>query len=123
MAAYAVASNFSALQGAMDAAVATNTAFAGILAYVGVTASIGAVALATANDQMRRVTWAPGVPLRRRWLREDERAALDRIACAWGFQEKARQGEEDGPEWNTLREYIAGRRMVLDRTELMPGME
>ena len=123
VAAYGLASNFSALQSAMDAAAATNTAFAGILAYVGVTASIGVVALTTANDQMRRVTWAQGVPLRRRWLREDERAALDRIACAWGFQEKARQGEEDGPEWNTLREYIAGRRMVLDRTELMPGME
>ncbi|RYP49968.1 hypothetical protein DL768_004403 [Monosporascus sp. mg162] len=123
LAAYALATNFSGLQNSMDSATATNVAFAGILAYVGFTASIGVVALTTANDQMRRVTWAPGVPLRHRWIREEERAALDKVACAWGFQEKWRQGEEEGPEWNILREYIAGKGMVLDRTELMPGME
>ena len=123
VAAWALARNFSALQGAMDAAAATNTAFAGILAYVGVTASIGLLAVTTSNDQMRRVTWAVGVPLRRRWLREDERAALDRIACAWGFRERWRQGEEDGPEWKALRDYIAGKGMALDRAELMAGMD
>ncbi|RYP61021.1 hypothetical protein DL771_010277 [Monosporascus sp. 5C6A] len=123
LAAYALATNFSGLQDSMDSATATNVAFAGILAYVGFTASIGVVALTTANDQMKRVTWASGVPLRHRWIREEERAALDKVACAWGFQEKWRQGEEEGPEWNILREYIAGKGMVLDRTELMPGME
>lgn len=123
LAAYGVAKNFSVFQDAMDAATATNVAFAGILAYVGFTASIGVVAATTANDQMKRVTWAPGIPLRTRWKREEERAGLDRIACAWGFAEKWRQGEEEGPEWDTLREYIGQKGMVLDRTELMEGME
>lgn len=123
LAAYAVARNFSVFQDAMDTAQATNVAFAGILAYVGFTATIGVVAATTANDQMKRVTWAPGVPLRSRWVREEERAALDRIACAWGFVEPWRQGEEEGPEWDVLREYIGQKGMVLDRTELMEGME
>ena len=123
LAAYGLASNFSILQNAMDPAMATKVAFVGILAYVGFTASIGIVAVATANDQMRRVTWAPGIPLRMRWVREEERAALDKVACAWGFQEKWRQGEEEGAEWDALREYIGQKGMVLDRTELMEGME
>ncbi|KAK6067580.1 hypothetical protein SCUP515_10053 [Seiridium cupressi] len=123
LAAYALARNFSVFQDAMDTATATNVAFAGILAYVGFTASIGFVAATTANDQMKRVTWAPGVALRMRWVREEERAALDKIACAWGFAEKWRQGEEEGPEWDALREYIGQKGMVLDRTELMEGME
>ncbi|KAK6865169.1 hypothetical protein PG995_001697 [Apiospora arundinis] len=123
LAAYGLASNFSILQNAMDPAMATKVAFVGILAYVGFTASIGVVAVATANDQMKRVTWAPGIPLRMRWVREEERAALDKVACAWGFQEKWRQGEEEGAEWEALREYIGQKGMVLDRTELMEGME
>lgn len=123
VAAYLLASNFSGLQQAMDSATATGVAFAGILAYVGFTASIGAVALTTANDQMRRVTWAPGMPLRKRWIREEERAALDRIACAWGFQEPWRQGEEEGADWDALREYIGQKGMTLDSTELMEGMD
>ncbi|KAI0406766.1 hypothetical protein F4802DRAFT_73844 [Xylaria palmicola] len=123
VAAYILASNFSGLQQAMDSATATNVAFAGILAYVGFTASIGVVALTTANDQMKRVTWAPGMPLRKRWIREEERAALDKIACAWGFQEPWRQGEEEGAEWDALREYIGQKGMMLDRTELMEGMD
>ncbi|KAI6084422.1 hypothetical protein F4821DRAFT_170534 [Hypoxylon rubiginosum] len=123
IAAYILATNFSSLQSTMDGATATNVAFAGILAYVGFTASIGIVALTTANDQMRRVTWAPGMPLRTRWMREEERAALDKIACAWGFQEKWRQGEEEGADWDALREYIGQKGMVLDRTELMEGMD
>ncbi|KAK8048612.1 hypothetical protein PG994_010342 [Apiospora phragmitis] len=123
LAAYGLASNFSILQNAMDPAMATKVAFTGILAYVGFTVSIGVVAVATANDQMRRVTWAPGIPLRMRWVREEERAALDRVACAWGFQEQWRQGEEEGTEWESLREYIGQKGMVLDRTELMEGME
>ncbi|KAI0136347.1 hypothetical protein BJ170DRAFT_7372 [Xylariales sp. AK1849] len=123
LAAYGLAKNFSVFQDAMDAATATNVAFAGILAYVGFTASIGVVAVTTANDQMRRVTWASGIPLRRRWIREEERAALDKVACAWGFRERWRQGEEEGSDWDALREYIGQKGMVLDRTELMEGME
>ena len=123
VAAYGLASNFSLLQNAMDPAVATNVAFAGIVAYVAFTASIGAVAMTTSNDQMRRVTWAPGVPLRQRWIREEERAALDKVACAWGFREKWRHGEEEGQEWDALREYLGQKDMMLDRTELMEGMQ
>ncbi|KAI1753955.1 hypothetical protein F4782DRAFT_494592 [Xylaria castorea] len=123
VAAYVVASNFSGLQQAMDSATATGVAFAGILAYVGFTASIGFVALTTANDQMKRVSWTPGMALRKRWIREEERAALDKIACAWGFQEQWRQGEEEGADWDALREYIGQKGMMLDRTELMDGME
>ncbi|KAI0861807.1 hypothetical protein F4860DRAFT_159471 [Xylaria cubensis] len=122
-AAYVLASNFSELQQTMDSASATKVAFAGILAYVGFTASLGVVALTTANDQMKRVTWAPGMALRKRWIREEERAALDKIACAWGFQEQWRQGEEEGADWDALREYIGQKGMVLDRTELMEGMD
>ncbi|KAI1825542.1 hypothetical protein F4861DRAFT_194953 [Xylaria intraflava] len=120
--AYLLARQFASFQEAMDNATATGVAFAGILAYVGFTASLGLVAVTTANDQMRRVTWAPGMPLRERWIREDERAALDKIACAWGFKEPWRQGEEDGADWNALREYIGQKGMILDRTELMEGM-
>lgn len=103
--------------------MATNVAFAGILAYVGFTATIGMVAVTTANDQMDRVTWATGMPLRERWLKEEERAALDRVAGAWGFKETWRRGEEEGREWEELREWIGRRGMVLDRVELMEGME
>lgn len=123
VAAYALASNLSGLQSAMDAASATNVAFAGILAYVGFTASIGILALTTANDQMRRVTWAPGVPLRQRWAREDQRAAMDKIACAWGFQEAWRQGEEEGPQWRALQQFLGTKGMLLDRTDLMDGFD
>ncbi|KAH7026449.1 uncharacterized protein B0I36DRAFT_330678 [Microdochium trichocladiopsis] len=123
VAAYALASNLSGLQSAMDAASATNVAFAGILAYVGFTASIGIVALTTANDQMKRVTWTPGVPLRKRWAREDQRAAMDKIACAWGFQETWRQGEEEGPQWRALQQFLGTKGMLLDRTDLMEGFD
>ncbi|KAI0532315.1 hypothetical protein GGR58DRAFT_490670 [Xylaria digitata] len=122
IAAYILATNFSGLQQAMDSSTATNVAFTGILAYVGFTASLGVVALTTANDQMKRVTWAPGMPLRKRWIREEERAALDKIACAWGFKEAWRQGEEEGADWDALREYIGQKGMTLDRTDLMEGM-
>ncbi|KAJ2966972.1 hypothetical protein NUW58_g10542 [Xylaria curta] len=123
LAAYILASNFSGLQQTMDSATATNVAFAGILAYVGFTASIGIGCAHDGNDQMKRVTWAPGMALRKRWIREEERAALDKIACAWGFQESWRQGEEEGADWDALREYIGQKGMMLDRTELMEGMD
>ena len=122
-AAWVVASKLAHLQTTMDPTMATNVAFAGILAYVGFTAVIGVVAMSTANDQMDRVTWAPGIPLRERWLREDERAAIDRIAGAWGFRETWRRGEEEGEDWDALQEWIGSRGLILDRVSLMEGME
>lgn len=123
VAAYSLASQLSQLQTTMDSAMATNVAFAGFLAYIGFTATIGIVAVTTANDQMERVTWAQGIPLRERWIREEERAAIDQVAMAWGFREGWRRGEEEGAEWDALREWIGRRGMILDRVELMEGME
>jgi hypothetical protein len=120
---YAVASKFAIYQVSMDPTMATNMAFAGILAYVGFTSTIGLVAIATANDQMDRVTWVQGMPLRQRWIREEERAAIDKVAGAWGFREIWRRGEEEGEEWDALREWIGRKGMILDRVELMEGME
>jgi len=122
VAAYILASNLSIMQDTMDQTMATNVAFAGILAYVSFTGTIGYVAATTANDQMKRVTWAPGTPLKRRWLREDERAAYDKIACGFGFSEEHRFGEEQGDEFLLLREFCLRRGMILDAVELMPGM-
>ncbi len=102
---------------------ATGVAFAGIFTYVAATTTIGYVAITTANDQMDRVTWAIGMPLRERWLREDERGAVDRVAGAWGFKERWRRGDEEGEEWEALREWIGMRGMVLDKSELLEGME
>lgn len=119
---WGIASQLSLLQNTLDPATATKTAFAGIIAYVSFTGAIGAVALMTSNDHMKRVSWAPGVPLRERWLREEEREALDQVACAWGFKEKWRWGEEGGIEWENLREFIGQRGMILDRVELMEGL-
>lgn len=120
---HAVASQLATYQTSMDSTMATNMAFAGLLAYVGFTSTIGLVAIATANDQMDRVTWAPGMSLRQRWIREEERAAIDKVAGAWGFREKWRRGEEEGEEWDALREWIGHKGMILDRVELMEGME
>lgn len=107
----------------MDPTAATNMAFAGILAYVGFTATIGVVAVTTSNDQMDRITWATGTPLRERWLREEERALIDQVAGAWGFKDLSKRGEEEGRDWETLREWVGMRGMMLDRVELMEGME
>jgi hypothetical protein len=120
--AYILASSMSLMQDSMDTSTATGVAFAAILAYLGFTGTIGVVVVTTANDQMKRVTWLPGIPLRQRWLREEERAALDKVACAFGFREQHRYGEEDGPEFSALRSYILGRGMILDAVELMEGM-
>ncbi|MCJ1358326.1 MAG: hypothetical protein MMC33_008325 [Icmadophila ericetorum] len=122
-AAYTLASQLSLFQDTMSSEMATNVAFAGILSYVGFTAIIGIVAITTANDQMERVSWATGTPLRERWLREEERAMADRVAEAWGFKEKFKRGEEEGREWEALREWIGLRGMVLDKVALMEGME
>lgn len=120
---YTLASQLSVYQESMSTEMATKVAFAGILAYVCFTGTIGVVAVTTANDQMDRVTWATGMPLRERWLREEERAMLDRVAGAWGFKEPWRRGGEEGQDWEALREWIGLRGMILDRVGLMEGME
>lgn len=123
VAAYLLASQLSVYQTALDSQSFTTIAFAGMFTYILSVGTIGTVALTTANDQMERVTWAVGMPLRERWIREDERAAVDRVAMAWGFREKSRRGEEEGEEWEALREWIGVRGMVLDKIGLMEGME
>ncbi|KAH6845260.1 hypothetical protein B0I37DRAFT_180472 [Chaetomium sp. MPI-CAGE-AT-0009] len=119
---YYGATQLAHLQHALEPKVATGFAFAGAICYVGFTATIGMVAHFTANDEMKRVTWALGTPLRHRWLYEEERAALDKIACSFGFSEEHRYGEEEGEEFLWLREYILSRSMILDAVDLMPGM-
>ena len=123
IAAYTTADHLAAYQSTMDNILARNLIFAGTVAYVGFTAVIGFVAVTTGNDQMKRVTWASGIPLRERWLREEERALIDRVALAWGFQEEMRRGEEEGQDWEALREWVGLRGMILDRVSLMEGME
>lgn len=123
VAAYVLASKLAMYQQTMDSAVATNIAFVGLCGYITFTTVVGVVAVTTANDQMERVTWVMGRPLRERWIREDERAACDKMALAWGFKEIWKRGEEEGEEWDMLKEWIAQRGMILDKTELMEGME
>lgn len=103
--------------------MATNIAMAGFLTYTAAVGTVGYVALTTANDQMVRVTWAMGVPLWERWVREEERGAIDKISQAWGFASKDKWGEEEGEEWEYLKEFCGLRGMMLDRVELMDGME
>lgn len=107
----------------MSPSYATGVAFAGFMAYLGTVTGLGYVVITTANDQMDRVTWAKGVPLWERWVREEERAAWDRVAGEWGFKDRSRRGEEEGEEWDRLREEVGIRGMVLDQVELMDGME
>jgi hypothetical protein len=95
----------------------------GMLTYVFTVSGLGYCALTTYNDQMERVTWIPGTPLSQRWLREEERAAADKVALAWGFKEVSRRGEEEGEDWDLLREWCGQRSMILDATELMEGMQ
>ncbi|KAH5336979.1 hypothetical protein HBI32_162850 [Parastagonospora nodorum] len=96
--------------------------FMGISTYVLCTGTLGFVALTTHNDHHDRVVWRPGIPLLDRYIKEDERAALDRIACAWGFKEDWRRGDEEGDDWEGLRQWILLRGMILDKPDLMPGM-
>ncbi len=123
VAAYVIAGQLAQYQTTMDPAVATNIAFVGLSAYITLTTVVGVVAVTTSNDQMERITWAQGLPLRERWLREDERAAIDKMAMSWGFKELWKRGEEEGDEWEHLKEWVAMRGMILDKTELMEGME
>lgn len=122
-AAYTLATRFSDWQTTMDSTMATQVAMAGILTYTTAVSTVGYVALTTANDQMKRVTWASGMPLWERWVREEERGAIDKVAQAWGLRSRDKWGEEEGDEWDTLREWIGLRGMMLDRVELMDGME
>jgi hypothetical protein len=120
---FSLASAYAAhWQNVVDITTATGIAALGISTYFLSVGGLGMIAKLSYMNQMRRVTWAPGTPLRLRWLREEERAALDAVACAWGFKESWRHGEETGPEWEGLREYMGYRQMVLDRVEFMEGM-
>ena len=56
-------------------------------------------------------------------MREEERAAMDKVVQAWGFSETWRHGEEEGEEWEYLKDWIGERGGVVDRVELMEGME
>ena len=98
-------------------------AMAGLSTYIASVGSLGYMALTTSNDQMERVTWVIGMPLWERWVREDERAAGERVAKAWGHREKWKWGEEEGREWRELKEWLGVRGMVLDKVGLMEGME
>ena len=123
LAAYTLATRFAMIQDSMDPSTATGIAMAGIMTYTAAVGTIGYVALTTANDQMVRVTWASGIPLWERWIREEERGAVDKVAQAWGFSSIERWGEEEGRDWDELREWIGVRGMILDRVSLMEGME
>lgn len=120
---YLVAARLAKFQNLYDDRTATAMAAAGLMVYVGCTGFMGALALFTHNDQMNRVTWAPGMRLFTRWLREEERAGLDKVACAFGFSEVTRHGEEEGIDFESLKNFILLRGMVLDRVESMPGMK
>ena len=120
---YVAATYIANWQNTYDTSTATYLSLAGIMAYLGTTATMGFVALTTSNDQMERVVWAPGLRLRDRWLREEERSYFDRVAMAWGFKERWRRGEERGEEWEALREFVGMRNMVLDKSDLIEGME
>jgi hypothetical protein len=122
LAIYSIAQELSVYSSYIDPTLFKVYAFAGISTYVLCTGTLGFVALTTYNDHHDRVVWRPGVPLLDRYIREDERAALDRIACAWGFKELWKRGDEEGDEWEGLRQWILLRGMVLDKPDLMPGM-
>ncbi|KAF1817110.1 hypothetical protein P152DRAFT_463391 [Eremomyces bilateralis CBS 781.70] len=117
------ASQFAMTQSVLPTSTALTVLFGGMLTYFGATGTLAYVTITTVNDHMVRVTWAQGVPLWERWVREEERAAVDRIVCAWGFKEEERWGEEEGAMWEELKEWAGSRAMIVDRTELMAGMQ
>ncbi|KAK5141185.1 hypothetical protein LTR32_006193 [Rachicladosporium monterosium] len=118
LAAYTASQAFATqFQTSMSPSYATGIAFAGIMAYTVHVSTIGYVAITTSNDQMDRVTWAQGVPLWERWVREEERAAVDALAGKWGFGVRNQRGEEEGEEWEVLREFVGLRGMELDRAD------
>ncbi|KAF1831495.1 hypothetical protein BDW02DRAFT_571957 [Decorospora gaudefroyi] len=119
---YMIAQELSVYSNYMDPWRFKINAFAGLCTYVLCTSTLGFVALTTYNDHHDRVVWIPGYPLLERYLREDERAAMDRIACAWGFKEEWKRGQEEGDDWEGLRRLVLLRNMWLDKPDLMPGM-
>jgi hypothetical protein len=119
---YMISQELSVYSGYIDPWTFKLYAFMGISTYVLCTTTLGFVALTTYNDHHDRVVWRPGVPLLDRYMKEDERAALDRIACAWGFKEIWKRGDEEGEEWEGLRQWCLLRGMVLDKPDLMHGM-
>jgi hypothetical protein len=121
LALYMIAQELSVYSGYIDPFTYKIYAFAGMSTYALCTGTLGFVALTTYNDDHDRVVWRPGVPLLDRYLRADERAALDRIACAWGFKEEWKRGDEEGDDWEGLRQWILLRGMVLDKPDLLPG--
>ncbi|KAI9727488.1 MAG: hypothetical protein M1828_006430 [Chrysothrix sp. TS-e1954] len=123
VAAAILASRMATYQTGMDAETFTSNAGMGVLAYMGVVGALGYTALTSANDQMRRVTWVVGMPLWERWVREEERRMLDLVVGAFGFRDRRRWGEEEGVEWNVLKEFAGVRGMIVDKVELMEGME
>ncbi len=122
LAIYMIAQEVSVYSGYIDPWLFKLYTFAGLSTYVLCTGTLGFVALTTYNDDHDRVVWRPGVPLLDRYVRADERAALDRIACAWGFKELWKRGDEEGEEWEGLRQLCLWRGMVLDKSDLLPGM-
>ena len=123
VAAWQIATYYGSFQDLLDPNIARGLTFAGILTYLGATSTLGYIAVTTSNDQMERVTWVDGTPLHERWMREDERALLDQVAVSFGYQQKSRRGEEEGQDWDALREWVGVRGMMLDRVSLMEGME
>jgi hypothetical protein len=104
---YMLAQEASVYSGYIDPWTFKVYAFAGISTYVLCTTTLGFVALTTYNDHHDRVVWRPGVPLLDRYMREKE---------SW------KRGDEEGEEWEGLRQWILLRGMVLDKPDLMPGM-
>lgn len=122
LAVYQLAQELSVYSNLMDPYTYKLYAFMGVSTYLLCTATLGFIAVTTHNDHHDRVVWAPGMPLLDRYIREDERAALDRIALAWGFKELWRRGDEEGDDWEGLRQWCMLKGMVLDKADLMPGM-
>lgn len=120
--AWSVSSWAAGYQNTFEPDMARTMALAAATAYVGTFGTIGFIAVTTWSDHHDRVHWQVGKQLTKRWLQEDEREFLDRIAQAWGFEDKKRRGEEQGEEWEALRDTIGLRGMVLDKTEFLEGM-
>lgn len=121
--AYIAGIKMTEISNALDPREFQIVATAGVLAYITFTGTLGFVAVTTANDQMERITWVIGTPLRERWMREEERALVDKVAMAWGFRSKDKRGDEEGQDWQNLRLWSLERGMVLDKPELMEGMQ
>ena len=59
----------------------------------------------------------------RTWNDDGARKELVKFFEAWGFEDRHRRGEEQGEEWEALRDTIGLRGMVLDKTEFLEGMQ